>query len=162
MKPRGQGPGQVDSAACGRGRKENTGRTKQCPMARVLGSRVYPQLPHHRVPGPENTQPPVWFPVCTLTKLCCTRPASSQALAPYTNAPTRVHACPLSHLTATQHSLRLRRVGSHRLPTSGKINPSESTWHCLPLQGEGLLPPLLCLVFGFQSRQGVNTASPKP
>lgn len=37
------------------------------------------------------------------------------------------------YLTQTQHSLRLQRDSSHHLPTSGKINPSASTWHYLPL-----------------------------
>lgn len=68
MAWKGQGPGQVDSAACGRGRKENTGGTKQQPRVRAQSSRVCPELPHRRAPGPENTQSAPQLPVCPLTK----------------------------------------------------------------------------------------------
>lgn len=98
----------------------------------------------------------------SLTKQCCTQQTPGCRCAPLVHKHT--HTCILAHspilLTDPLHPVPAKD-SSHHLFTSGKINPSESSWHCLPLQGEGLLPPLLCLVFGFQSSQGVNTASLK-
>lgn len=63
------------------------------------------------------------------------------------------HTYPCACFAYTHHTVRQQTDSSHYPPSSGKINPSVSGWHRFPLQGEGLLWALLCLVFGFQSRQ---------
>ena len=42
-------------------------------MVRAQGGKVCPELPLARVPRPENTESPLWLPVCSLVKRCRTQ-----------------------------------------------------------------------------------------
>lgn len=130
------------------------------PMARVRGNRERPEQPGPGYPDLRTSGPHAAASVLTCkAMLSLTNPDPNEYMCALTqNTPT----CVCLHTLLTSHILPLQRDSSHHFPTSGKINPSESTWHRLPLQRERVLPPLLCLVFGFQRRQGVNTASLKP
>ena len=159
MTQRGQGPGQASGHCCVWLWEEGKHRLQEhSPMERARGNRECPEQPGPGYPDLRTTRSP---------GSCGVLPCKVMLYPtdPDLNTHVHSHKTHLSvylHTLLTSHILPLPRDSSHHFPTSGKINPSEPTWHRLPLQRERLLPPLLCLVFGFQRSQGVNTASLKP
>jgi hypothetical protein len=128
-----------------------------------------------RVPGPQNTTvsllaPP---PQCVyLQSDPINAPNQPQSEHTHTCFNVQIHLHKHFYTCACLHTLFMPDSETpHPVPAAGQFPLSLHIWenksqcislYHLPLQGKGLLLPLLCLGFGFQGRQIVNTAPLKP